>query len=85
MGLFGDLFDMDIFDLDGNGKVDEFEEIAAFDLMFGDTSSGKSKLSESAAYSGVFSDDDFDDGLDDLFDDDFDDGLDGLLDDGFDF
>ena len=70
MGLFGDLFD-----LDGNGTVDETEELTFFDIFFGD--SGKKRKSTS-----LFGFDDpgdmFDDGNDDVFDDDFDDAYDDL-------
>ncbi len=54
MGLFGDLFNDPMFDLDGNGTVDTLEEAVAFSWFFGDDSD----------------DDDFDSDDEDLFDDD---------------
>lgn len=48
MGIFGDLFNLDIFDLDGNGTVDDFEELVSFNLLFGDNSGFESKASEQA-------------------------------------
>ncbi len=54
MGFFGDFFDDPLFDLDGNGNVDAFEEAVAFDWFFSDDSD----------------DDDFDSDDEDLFDDD---------------
>ena len=38
MGFFGDFFDDPLFDLDGNGNVDTFEEAVAFDWFFSDDS-----------------------------------------------
>ena len=35
MGLFGDIFNEPWFDLNGDGKVDMFEEMIAFDTLFG--------------------------------------------------
>ncbi len=37
MGLFGDFFSDPWFDINGDGKVDMFEEMVAFDMLFGDT------------------------------------------------
>ena len=39
MGLFGDFFsDPGLFDIDGDGNVDMFEEMVAMDMIFGDSS-----------------------------------------------
>ena len=56
MGLFGDFFDDPMFDFDGNGNVDSFEEMLAFDLFLNDPCYDE--------------DDDFDSDDEDLFDDD---------------
>ena len=57
MGLFGDFFSDPWFDLNGDGKVDMFEEMIAFDMLFGDGDKEDSN--------------NFDDGFDDGFDDPF--------------
>ena len=53
MGLFGDFFSDPWFDLNGDGKVDMFEEMIAFDMLFGDGDKEDS--------------DNYDDGFDDPF------------------
>ena len=70
MGLFGDLFD-----LDGNGTVDEFEELSFFDILFG---GGETKHKSTSLFGFDDPGDLFDDGNDDVFDDDFDDDYDDL-------
>ena len=54
MGLFSSLFD-GLFDFDGNGSIDDFEEITGMDMLFDD----------------YFDDDDEDDDDDFDLDDDF--------------
>ncbi len=73
MRIFGDLFNLDIFDLDGNGTVDDFEELVSFNLLFGDNSGFESKASEQAGGGNDSFYDSFNDGYADDFDSDYDD------------